>query len=151
MSENIIDVNVEDSIRNLDDLKLTPQLKKFISNELVRLADPYTPFQSGALKANVTIQQDGEIIEYDTPYANYLWYGKLMVDPITGKGAFHNENYGFWSRPNTAKVLTQRDLIFNGGPLRGPKWIQRAFADNSEILNKTIYQYLRSNTKWREQ
>lgn len=61
-----------------------------------------------------------------------------MVDPVTHKGAFFSEDYGFWSRPNTPKVLTDIDLNFKGGGLRGAHWTERAWIDHkNDILTST--------------
>lgn len=43
----------------------------------------------------------------------------ILVDSITGKGAFYSEGYSFWSRPGVAKVETNIDLNYQNG--RGPK------------------------------
>lgn len=113
--------------------------QKYFTNELLRLSDDYTPSDSTMLRTLAKVVPDGTAIEYDTPYARYMWYGKLMVDPITGKGAFHNDEYGFWSRPNTSKVLTDTDLNYQGAPMRGSHWVERAYIDHKqELLQSTI-------------
>lgn len=109
-------------------------VQKFFSNELLRCSDPYTPFKNGILAGTVLMASDYTFFEYTVPYARYLWEGKLMVDPITGKGAFFSPIYGFWSRPKTQKELTNMDLKFNGSPLRGSKWVERAWLDNKQTL-----------------
>lgn len=118
-------------------------VQRFFTSELMRLSDPYVPFRSGPLKnsAHPTPEWDGII--YDTPYARYHWYGKLMVDPITKKGAFYDPRTGrFWSRPNTPKELTARDLQYTGGPLRGPKWVERCWLDNKDSIISSTEAYI---------
>lgn len=64
---------------------------------------PYVPALTGSL-SNRTKVQGGEII-YPGPYARYLYYGKLMVDPETGSA---------WAKKGaTKKVLKDRNLVFN--------------------------------------
>lgn len=116
-------------------------VQKFFTNELLRISDPYTPFSSGILKGTAFISQDGTSIFYNTPYARYLWYGKLMVDPITRKGAFFNPAYGFWSRPKVQKQLTDIDLEYQGAPLRGPRWVERAYIDNKQALLSSVEKF----------
>ena len=119
-------------------------VQKFFTNEIMRLSDPYVPFRTGPLKnsAHPTAEWDGII--YNTPYARYHWFGKLMVDPITKKGAFYDPRSGrFWSRPNTPKVLTARDMVYTGAPLRGPKWVERCWIDNKESIIKSTQDYMR--------
>ena len=117
--------------------------QKFFTSELMRLSDNYTPFNSGALKNTVQMSKDGTAIIYNVPYARYLWYGQLMVDPITGKGAFYKEGYGFWSRPNTKKVLTDIPLNYQGSPLRGSRWAERCFNDNKDYFESAVVNYAR--------
>lgn len=111
-------------------------IQAFFTNELFRTSAPYTPFRSGVLLDTAIVKPS--YIEYLTPYARYLWKGKLMVDPITKKGAFYDPMYGFWSRPGVQKELTDRPLQFQGAPLRGSKWVERAWIDNKQsIINST--------------
>lgn len=118
-------------------------VQKFFTSELMRLSDPYVPFRSGPLKNSVHPSQEWDSIIYNTPYARYHWFGKLMVDPITKKGAFYDPRSGrYWSRPNTPKVLTDRDLQYTGGPLRGPKWVERCWIDNKDSIINSVEAYI---------
>ena len=118
-------------------------VQQFFTSELMRLSDPYVPFRSGPLKDTVQPSQEWDSIIYNTPYARYHWFGKLMVDPITRKGAFYDPRSGrYWSRPNTPKVLTERDLQYTGGPLRGPRWVERCWIDNKDSIIKSVEAYI---------
>jgi len=114
--------------------------QRFFTNEVMRASDPYTPFDTGVLKN--TAQNCGDNIYYNVPYARYVWYGKLMVDPKTHKGAFFSEDYGFWSRPNTPKLLTDVDLEYHGGAKRGAYWVNRAWIDNKDSILKATKDYI---------
>lgn len=118
--------------------EIPKSVQEMFANELLKLSDPYTPFSSGVLKDSGRVTDDGKAIEYNTPYANYLYQGKLMVDPKTKKGAFYSPDYGFWSRPGVAKELTGRDLQFQGAPQRGAFWVQRAFQANTDALEDML-------------
>ncbi|MNV62286.1 hypothetical protein D3C71_1548270 [compost metagenome] len=86
---------------------------------MLRLSDKYTPFSSGFLKKSGilgTVKGSGNI-EYLAPYARYLYYGKVMVGPAP-------------------KQVTDRDLVYTGGPMRGSFWFERMKVDHKqEILN----------------
>ena len=43
---------------------------------------PFVPMRNGSLRARTRV--DGNLIIYEGPYARYLYYGKLYVDPLTG-------------------------------------------------------------------
>lgn len=128
----VIKVDFNNVSKVLSEHGLAPggAVQKFFSNELLRISNPYTPFRNGVLSGTAYISPDGTSINYVTPYARYIWYGKLMVDPVTKKGAFYSPIYGFWSRSKVQKELTNRDLKYQGAPLRGPKWVERAYIDN---------------------
>lgn len=74
-----------------------------IAAEQVRKdTSPYVPALTGSLD-NRTQVADGQVI-YPGPYARYLYYGKLMVDPETGSS---------YAKAGSTKVLTDKDLVFN--------------------------------------
>lgn len=122
-------------------------VQEFMLNEIMRLSRDYTPFGAGALMASARISEDKKAIEYHSRYAQYHWFGKLMVDPITKKGAFFSPEYGFWSRPNVQKELTDRDLRYNGAPTRGPRWVERCVIDNAEVIAKSVADKIKENSK----
>ncbi len=123
------------------------EAQRFFCEQLIRLSVPYMPYHDGILMSSAFVTSNNDEIVYDTPYARYLWYGKLMVDPITNKGAFYNPNYGFWSRPNTPKVLTDRNLNFTGAPKRGPYWVFRAYEANKYALAISVQEYIERKLK----
>lgn len=117
--------------------------QRFFSSEVLRISNPYLPFRAGALQASGRVDDGGESVSYNTPYARYHWYGKLMVDPITKKGAFHNPMTGrYWSRPNVQKELTDRDLKYNGAPMRGARWTERAWIDHGKEVCVGVEKYI---------
>lgn len=138
-----VKIDLLDATRIISNHGLAPGgfIQKFVTNELLRISSPYTPFKGGVLENTVVMMPDFCGFEYIQPYARYLWEGKLMVDPITGKGAFFSPTYGFWSRPGVEKELTDTDLKFNGAPLRGPKWVERAYMDNKQALLSSVEQF----------
>lgn len=115
-------------------------VQAFFTNELFRASSPYTPFRAGVLLG--TAQVDPSSITYITPYAHYLWEGKLMVDPLYKKGAFYDPLYGFWSRPGIQKELTNKELKFQGAPLRGSKWVERAWIDHKQAIIKSTQRFV---------
>lgn len=107
-------------------------LHKKICYEIIRNCDPYTPFDRGVLKGSARVELP--YVTWNTPYARYMYYGKLMVDPNTKKGAFFNENYGFWSRKGVQKELTDTPLNYQGAPMRGSHWVERMWADKGQQI-----------------
>lgn len=65
---------------------------------------PFVPMLTGSLRARTSVT--GNEIIYPGPYARYLYYGKLYVDPLT-KSSF--------ARKGVTKVpaVPEKDLIFH--------------------------------------
>lgn len=140
-----VKVDVSDTAKILEahGLNKGGRVQEFFTSEVMRKSDPYVPYAAGMLKNSAHVSQDKCAIEYGGPYAIYHWYGKLMVDPITHKGAFYSPTYGFWSRPNVNKVLTDRNLEYNGAPLRGPRWVERCWINEKDNIIKSTEEFAR--------
>lgn len=83
--------------------------------------NPYTPALTGSLNQRTRVV--GNSVVYPGPYARYLYYGKLMVDPDTGSP---------WAQPGAVKVLTDRDLVFTQSvhPQAQAHWFEASKAQN---------------------
>lgn len=66
---------------------------------------PYVPFLNGVLSESARVVNNYVIYGGQfAPYAHYLYYGKLRVDPETGSS---------YAPYGATKVLTDKDLVFN--------------------------------------
>lgn len=63
---------------------------------------PFVPARNGILDRNTKVEKNKII--YDSPYAHYLYVGKLYVDPKTGSPVVSS---------GQTKVATSRDLVFS--------------------------------------
>lgn len=57
--------------------------QKFLDTQVITDCDPYVPFLNGDLRMSAIRGTDigsGEVV-YDSPYARYQYYGKVMVGP----------------------------------------------------------------------
>lgn len=57
--------------------------QKWLDNQVITDSNPYVPFQSGDLRRSAirgTVPGEGEIV-WDSPYARYQYYGKVMIGP----------------------------------------------------------------------
>jgi len=87
--------------------------------------DPYVPMQQGVLKNTRIITADSVI--YNTPYARFQYYGKVMVGIESGSP---------YARAGERKIVTDKDLTYRGAPRRGPFWDKRMWADKkTKILD----------------
>lgn len=84
---------------------------------------PYVPALTGSLDKRTRV--DGGEIIYPGPYARYLYFGKLMVDPATGSS---------YAQKGGTKVLTDKNLVFNKA-MHGQAqshWFEASKAENLE-------------------
>lgn len=72
-----------------------------VAQQVAKDTSPFVPFLTGSLDARTHVKENSVI--YPGPYARYLYYGKLMVDPNTGSS---------FAPKGGTKVLTDRDLVF---------------------------------------
>lgn len=145
-----VDVDVSSVKTALKDLGLEPNgaTQRRFTEILMNRSDAYVPMDSAqVLKNSAMVIDGGTAILYEAPYARYHWYGKLAVDPITGKGAFFKEGYGFWSRRDVEKVITDRDMQYQGAPMRGPRWVERCFIDHKDELIKKTQEFMEEQIK----
>lgn len=92
-----------------------------VAIQIEKDTSPYTPALTGSLNQRTRVV--GNSVVYPGPYARYLYYGKLMVDPDTGSP---------WAQPGAVKVLTDRDLVFTQSvhPQAQAHWFEASKAQN---------------------
>ena len=103
--------------------------QKFVDSECIRLMVPYTPKKNGILmKAAVLGTKIGSgHIYYNSPYARYQYYGKLMVSSVTGSS---------YAKHGESKVLTDKDLHYNTyrHPQARKMWFEAMKTDKKEQI-----------------
>lgn len=125
--------NMKNTAQLLAECGLQPygRVQKFIDQECIRLMDPYTPRVSGNLikSASIGTKIGSGHIEQVAPYARYLYYGKLMVSPLTGSS---------YAKKGESKVLTDKDLDYSkaANPQAGSFWFERFKTDHKEKILK---------------
>lgn len=74
-----------------------------VAMQIAKDTEPFVPMREGSLRQRTRVV--GNQIIYPGPYARYLYYGKLMVDPETKSP---------YARKGVTKVLAspERDLKF---------------------------------------
>lgn len=97
---------------------------------------PYVPALTGSLDQRTRVDEN-QII-YPGPYARYLYYGKLMVDPATGSS---------YAPKGATKVLTDKNLVFNKAMHSQAQdhWFEASKAENMDkwlrVARKAVKRY----------
>lgn len=97
--------------------------QKYLAARVRLRCDSYVPKQSGTLKNNAQISEDGSSLTYSQPYAHYQYYGMAMA----GRAPKHY----------TGQKLRHREA-----PIRGPSWDKRMMADHRVDIEADLAAYL---------
>ena len=117
----------------------------FHTQNVLRRIKKYMPFRTG-LTYKITVAQTDihkpEIVT-DTPYAKYLFHGKVMIDPKLGVAGFLTPE-GWRSRSNCIKVLTDRDLEYFRGknPQAGPRWDRAVSINEGKAMAADLQRFI---------
>lgn len=99
------------------------RIQKHVAQQVLTLSDEYIPFDEGTLKDSGRIENGTDVV-WNTPYARYQWNGIVYEDPVLHCAGFITDA-GWRSRKGVQKIPTNRKLTYQGGTLRGPKWVDR--------------------------
>ncbi len=119
-------------VTNLDDVGTMLKKRGLEPNGRVQLLftsrcaaemDPYIPMQQGILKNTRQIGTDK--VTFNSPYAKFQYYGKVMIG-VKSRSAYADKG--------ELKVVTDRDLKYNGAPKRGKLWDKRMWADKKNKI-----------------
>lgn len=86
------------------------------------------PLLTGNLQQRSHTENDGRQVIFPGPYARFQYFGKVMVDPVTGSP---------WARKGAKKVLTDRPLKYSQ-PLATDHWFDEAKARYGECWLKEV-------------
>lgn len=128
-------------------LNETGDVQQFHTANVLKRIKRYMPFVSG-MTYKVTVAQTDikkpEIVT-DTPYAKFLFYGKVMIDPKLRIAGFMTPE-GWRSRKGSVKVLTSRNLSFERSrvknPRAGPRWDRALSANEGAAMAADLQRYL---------
>lgn len=136
--------------------------QKEVDKDCVKLMKPYTPFRSGTLEnsaTNHTVIGSGKIVQ-KTPYARYLYYGKVYgpnFPVVLEKDGTEHIVYGHYTgdgkiigwRSPKKKHPTGRELHYSKDkhPLAGKLWFERMKADRRGDILQAAAKQLGSDFK----
>lgn len=92
-----------------------------VAQQVAKDTSPFVPALTGSLDQRTRV--DGDLIIYPGPYARFLYYGKVMVDPNTGST---------YAPKGGSKVVTDRNLVFTQTvhPQAQDHWFEASKAQN---------------------
>ena len=117
--------------------KAATRAEHIVAVQAAKDTSPYVPFLTGSLDERTRVS--GNTIIYPGPYARYLYYGKVMVNPETGST---------YAPKGGTKVVTDKNLVFNtsGHNQAQSHWFEASKAQNlkewREVAAKALKQEL---------
>lgn len=140
-----VKVNSADQIIKRLGVDAAGDVQRFHTQNVLNRIQKYMPYRTSATQKLTVIQTDvnkPEIVT-DTPYAKYLYHGKVMVDPRTGRSGFMTPE-GWRSRKGSVKkVATARDLKYNKKTgHEGPYWDRALVAREGAAMAADLQRYL---------
>lgn len=94
-----------------------------VAEQVLKDTTPFVPASTTSLFKRSYF--NGGTVVYPGPYARYLYYGKLMVDPNTGSS---------YAPKDGTKILTNKNLVFTNTvhPQAQAHWFEASKAQNLE-------------------
>lgn len=115
------------------------RVQKFFTETCYRYMDKYVPLETGDLRSNVSLTTNS--ITYKSPYAHYMYEGKVMGPniPLTQKGV--PEPIGWFSPKNKPKSYTGADITYHTAGT-GHHWDERMKSADMNQVIKEVQNYL---------
>ena len=101
--------------------KACARAEHVLAEQMEKDTQPFVPMLTGSLTQRTRVV--GNDIIYPGPYARFLYYGKVMVDPETGST---------YAPKGGTKVLTDKNLVFttSGHAQAQSHWFEASKAEN---------------------
>ena len=106
----------------------------YVHDRLHIFMSPFVPMDSGTLDQTVDIKPD--CVHYKSPYARFIWNGKVFVD----------DRGSTWARRSESKHPINKDLDFSKdehAPLATSHWEKAMMVSKGDEFCKDITDYLR--------
>lgn len=116
--------------------KACSRAEHVLAEQMEKDTQPFVPMLTGSLTQRTRVV--GNDIIYPGPYARFLYYGKVMVDPNTGST---------YAPKGGTKVVTDRNLVFNhtAHPQAQAHWCEASKAQNLDkwlrVAEKAVKKY----------
>lgn len=101
--------------------KACTRAEHVLAEQIEKDNQPFVPAFTESITQRTRV--DGSAVIYPGPYARFLYYGKVMVDPNTGST---------YAPKGGTKVLTDRNLVFSKAvhPQAQSHWFEASKAQN---------------------
>lgn len=118
-------------------------VQRFHTANVNRRIGKYMPRLTGTLETDLKHAFGTKIVVLG-PYAKYQYYGKAMVDSVTGKGPANIPGVGYRFRRGATLAVTDRNLEYTKthNPQAGPFWDRALVAAEGDALVADLQRYI---------
>lgn len=115
-----VDVSGMDEV-NRQIARACGRAESVLAQQVMKDTIPFVPALTGSLTQRTRVV--GNEVIYPGPYARFLYYGKVMVDPATGST---------YAQKGGTKMVTDRNLVFSNAmhPQAQSHWFEASKAQN---------------------
>jgi hypothetical protein len=116
--------------------KACTRAEHVLAEQIEKDNQPFVPAFTESITQRTRV--DGSAVIYPGPYARFLYYGKVMVDPNTGST---------YAPKGGTKIVTDRNLVFNQTvhPQAQAHWCEASKAQNlgkwARVAEKAVKKY----------
>lgn len=109
--------------------------------------DKYVPMDEGNL-AIQNVREETDKVVYASPYAHYMYVGKVMGPNIPIKDV-NGKITGWWSPPKKPKHYTGKDIEYSTAQheYAGPNWAERMMSAEKDLVNQEMQNYINRGGK----
>lgn len=118
-------------------------VQRLIDKLVIDYSLPYCPFDTGVLaNSPYSASTPGKVV-YNTPYARYLYYGKVYGPNIPVYEDDSGVPTRYFSPPGQKKHPTGKDLTYkqDQNPNAGPFWVERMKADHMTDIIEEVRKF----------
>lgn len=123
------------------DLGIEPngRAQKYFTATCAKHMDKYVPMRDGNLRKNISVTTNS--ITYKSPYAHYMYIGKVMGPNIPIKDKVGNI-VGWCSPKGKPKHYTGKNIVYHGKG--GSYWDKKMVTAEMQDVVKEVQNYIRS-------
>lgn len=114
------------------------RVQRYFQNACYRYMDKYVPIEDGNLRRNVDLANPNYIV-YESPYAHYMYEGKVMGPNIPIKRGEHIT--GWFSPRGKRKHYTGKDINYHKAGT-GDHWDRRMVSAEMTDLIKEVQNFV---------
>mgnify|MGYP005795486411 CR=1 FL=1 len=110
------------------------RVQQFLGKTVADNLKKYVSFSSGVQSASTYPLNGGKQVVINVPYAQFQAGGKVMI------GVY---SHSPWAKRGERKVVTSKNLTYQGGGLRGSRPFERMKADKRDSILFQVAKYAR--------